>query len=75
LARLTSLSAIRGREATAWTIEDGRLQQRQVTLGQHTLDGRAEITGGLPEGARLVDGPVAGLVVGRRAMIVAEKRQ
>ena len=36
---------------TVWTVEDGHLRQRQVTLGHRLLDGRYEITGGVPEGA------------------------
>jgi HlyD family secretion protein len=72
LAKLTSLANIRGREATAWTVEGGYLQQRTVTVGQRTLDGRIEIVGGVPEGAELVDGPVAGLKTGRAAKIVSK---
>jgi HlyD family secretion protein len=75
LVKLTSLASVRGRQATAWTVEDGRLQQRTVTLGQRTLDGRVEIKSGVPEGAALVDGPVAGLQVGRKATIVAAKEK
>jgi HlyD family secretion protein len=72
LVKLTSLANVRGREATAWTVENGRLQQRTVTIGQRTLDGRIEIAGGLPEGVEVVDGPVAGLKTGRAAKIVAK---
>jgi HlyD family secretion protein len=64
-----SLVDIKGRQATAWTVEDGALQQRQVTLGHRTLDGRVEIVSGVPEGAEIVDGPATGLRVGRRATI------
>jgi HlyD family secretion protein len=72
LVKLTSLVNIRGREATAWTVENGQLQQRTVTIGQRTLDGRIEIAGGLPEGVEVVDGPVAGLKTGRAAKIVSK---
>ena len=74
LVKLTALANIRGREATAWTVEDGRLQQRRVALGHRTLDGRVEIAGGVPEGAEIVDGPIAGLKVGRKATIVASEK-
>jgi len=67
----SALASIRGREATAWTVEDGRLQQRQVMLGQRTLDGRIEILSGVPEGVEVVNGPTSGLSVGRRAVIAA----
>ena len=75
-ARLVSMNSLvngNGREGTVWTVEDGRLQQRPVTLGRRTLDGRIEIVSGVPEGAEIVNGPTAGLEVGRRASIVASK--
>jgi HlyD family secretion protein len=75
LVKVTSLISVRGNQATAWTLEEGRVQQRTVTLGQRTLDGRVEIVSGVPEGAELVDGSVAGLEVGRKASIVAAKEK
>ena len=41
-----------------WTVEDGRLAQHEVTLGHRLLDGRYEITGGVPAGRRGGD-PIA----------------
>lgn len=73
LVKVTTLVDIKGRQATAWTVENGRLQQRQVSLGHRTLDGRVEIASGMPEGAELVDSPATGLRVGRRVMIVASE--
>jgi HlyD family secretion protein len=69
LVKLKSLANLQRREATAWTIEDGRLEQRAVTLGARTLDGRVEITGGVPDGAEIVDDTVPGLKSGRWATI------
>jgi HlyD family secretion protein len=54
---------------TVWTVEDGRLQQRQVTLGHRLLDGRYEITGGVPENSAVVTQLRSGLRVGRAARI------
>ena len=54
---------------TVWTVEDGRLQQRQVILGHRLLDGRYEITGGLPDKAAVVTQLGRGLRVGRAADI------
>ena len=54
---------------TVWTVEDGRLQQRQVMLGHRLLDGRYEITGGLPDEAAVVTQLGRGLRVGRAADI------
>lgn len=60
---------------TVWTVEDGRLAQRQVTLGHRLLDGRYEITGGLPDKSEPVIALVRGLRVGRAAAIATVKRQ
>ncbi len=38
-------------QGTVWTVEDGRLQQHAVKLGHRLLDGRYEITGGVPANA------------------------
>jgi HlyD family secretion protein len=69
LVKLKSLMNLGRREATAWTVEDGRLAQRTVTLGARTLDGRVEITGGVPDGAEVVDDALSGLKSGRRVAI------
>jgi HlyD family secretion protein len=74
LVKLSSLSAIKGNRATAWTVEDGRLQQRIVELGQRTLDGRAEIVSGVPAGAVIVNGPAAGFRIGRKVTIAAGEK-
>jgi HlyD family secretion protein len=75
LVKLKSLANVQRREATAWTVEDGRLEQRTVTLGARTLDGRVEITGGVPDGAEVVDDTVSGLKSGRRAAIANGARR
>lgn len=56
-----------GRNGMVWTVEDGRLARRTLSFGRHTLDGRLEVTGGLPDGARPVVAAVSGLREGRRA--------
>jgi HlyD family secretion protein len=73
LVKVGSLQRIDGREAIAWTVEQGRLQQRSVSLGQRTMDGRVEILGGVPEGAEIVEGPVTGLKIGRPASITVAR--
>lgn len=57
---------------TVWTVEDGHLQQREVTFGHRLLDGRFEITGGLPDMARVVVQLRSGLRVGRAAKVAKE---
>ena len=54
---------------TVWTVENGHLQQRHVTLGHRLLDGRFEITGGVPAHAAVVTPLPTGLRVGRAAKI------
>ena len=60
---------------TVWTVEDRHLQQRAVTLGHRTLDGRYEITGGVPAGAKVVVQVGGGLRVGRAATISGEPKR
>jgi HlyD family secretion protein len=74
LVRQAALLKIQGRQATAWTVEDGKLQQRRVTLGQRTIDGRIEIVSGVPEGAQLVTSPTTGLAIGRRVVITPNEK-
>jgi HlyD family secretion protein len=61
-----------GKEAgKVWTVEDGRLQLREVSLGHRLLDGRYEITGGVPAGAQVVTQLSSGLRSGRAATIAS----
>ncbi len=60
---------------TVWTIENGRLQQRGVTLGHRLLDGRFEITGGVPSNAVVVTQLRSGLRVGRAVSADDESRR
>jgi len=69
-ARLVPEAAIESlakNSGTVWTVEDGRLQRRQIALGHRLLDGRYEIAGGLPEASTPVIELVRGLRVGRAA--------
>ena len=56
-------------QGTVWTVESGALQQHVVTLGHRLLDGRFEITGGVPAGASVVTELGGGMRVGRSAKI------
>ena len=49
----SSVQGFDGREGRVWTVEQGRLQRRRVTFRHRTEDGRLEIVGGLPDGARV----------------------
>lgn len=59
-----------GRSGYVWTVESGRLARRRVELGARLLDGRLEVRGGLPDGARVVAAPMSGAREGRAARIV-----
>ena len=60
---------------TVWTVENGLLQQHEVTLGRRLLDGRHEIIGGVPDGAVVLAQLPSGLRVGRAANIADEPRR
>jgi HlyD family secretion protein len=66
-AAIDGLGSNRG---TVWTVEDGRLRRREVTLGHRLLDGRYEITGDLPDNAAVVNRLRNGLRAGRAAKII-----
>ena len=68
-AAIVGLGKNRG---TVWTVEDGRLQQHEVTFGHRLLDGRYEIIGGLPDKAVVLTQLPSGLRVGRAAKITQE---
>jgi HlyD family secretion protein len=71
-AAIIGLSRNRG---TIWTVEDGRLQQREVKLGHRLLDGRFEIIAGVPDKGKVITQLRSGLSVGRAAAVAAESRQ
>ena len=50
----TALRMVGPAEAVAWVVVDGRLKEARLGLGARLLDGRIEVVGGLPEGARVV---------------------
>jgi HlyD family secretion protein len=52
-----------------WTVEDGHLQQHDVTFGHRLLDGRYEVGGGLPDKAQVVAPLPSGLRAGRAAAV------
>ena len=60
---------------TVWTVENGRLVRRDVTFGHRMLDGRIEITGGIPDGASVLASLPTGLRVGRAAVVGEQSGQ
>jgi HlyD family secretion protein len=60
---------------TVWTVEEGRVQRRQVALAHRLLDGRYEIMSGLPDKSVPIIQSVRGLRVGRPAKIADVQRQ
>jgi HlyD family secretion protein len=61
-------------QGTVWTVEDGHLQQREVRFGHRLLDGRYEITGGVPDKAVVVSQLRSGLRVDRAAKITGSSQ-
>jgi HlyD family secretion protein len=68
----TAVAELRGGHGTVWTIQDGTLARREVTVGAPLLDGRLPIIDRLPDDLQVVISPVSGLRVGRAA-VIAEK--
>lgn len=71
----TAIEHFSGTDGTVWTVEDGELKRRVVTLGHRTLDSRLEITSGLPEGARVISALRPGLREGRAAKVLEDTSQ
>jgi HlyD family secretion protein len=59
---------------TVWTVENGRLARRTVKLGQRTLDGRYEISDGVPADAAVLTRIEWGLIEGRAATLATGRR-
>lgn len=64
-----AIAGITRTEGTVWIVEDGCLAQRRVHLGHRLLDGRYEITAGVPEGAKVVSVLRSGMRVGRSVLV------
>jgi HlyD family secretion protein len=60
---------------TVWTVEKGHLQRHEVTLGHRLLDGRYEITDGVPDHALVVTQLRSGLRAGRAVRVTEEPRR
>jgi HlyD family secretion protein len=71
----TAIVGLARNRGSVWTVEDGRLQQRDATLGHRLLDGRYEITGGVPATATVVTQLRNGLRNGRAAKFASEPTQ
>ena len=69
-----AVTGLRDSRGTVWTMEDGRLAQRQVMFGNQLLDGRLPILEGVPVGAAVVAAPVSGLRIDRAARMVESTR-
>lgn len=63
----TAVDLYDGAHGTVWTVESGSLQRRRVAFDHRTLDGRLELSGGLPEDTHVVAVLRPGLREGRWA--------
>ncbi len=68
----TAVESFDGTRGLVWTLEDRELHRRKVVFGHRTLNSRLEITGGLPDGARVLSALRPGLREGRAAMVAGE---
>jgi HlyD family secretion protein len=71
----TAIAGLGKNRGTVWTVEDGHLQQRDVTLGHRLLAGRYEITGVATAQAMVVTQLRSGLRAGRAVTIAGESKR
>ncbi|WP_245651029.1 efflux RND transporter periplasmic adaptor subunit [Paramagnetospirillum marisnigri] len=65
LVPIAAIQGFDGRQGTVWTVEAGKLARRKIFFAHRTLDGRLEVAGDVPDGARIVTRIVSGLGEGR----------
>ena len=65
------VSGYDGHKGFVWVAENGAARRVGMTFGQRTLDGRIEVTGGIPQGSAIITGPSSGLREGRAVRIGA----
>lgn len=75
LAPPSAVSDVHDGHGTVWTVEDGRLECRQVRFAPQLLDGRLPIVDGLPAEAAVVATPASGFRVGRAARVSEDSRR
>jgi len=49
-----AISGFDGHHGKVWLLQDGKLTQATLTFGDRDDRGRIEVTGGVPDGARIV---------------------
>lgn len=63
------ISQYDGRSGTVLVVENGVARRTAATFGNRTLDGRIEVTGGVPQGASVIIGPSTGVREGRAVQV------
>lgn len=66
----TAIAGLADGRGTIWTVEQGRLRQRQLIFGPALLNGSLPVISGLPRGAQIVVAPMVGLRIGRKAIVL-----
>lgn len=72
LVAATAVTGYDGGSGKVWAVEDGRLRPIEVRFGHQMLDGRLQMTSGVPDGATIVAEPASGLREGRAAKIAED---
>jgi HlyD family secretion protein len=63
-----------GRSGVVWIVQNGRLAKREVRFGERLLDGRVEVSSGLPPDAAIVADDQTDLREGRAARSLTPDR-
>lgn len=66
------VSGFDGHAGFVWVAENAAARRVSVTFGQRTLDGRIEVTGGVPPGSEIITAPSTGLKEGRAVRVSIE---
>lgn len=66
----TAVTGLVHDRGTVWTVQQRRLRQQQLIFGPALLNGSLPVISGLPQDAQVVIGPMTGLRVGRKAVVL-----
>lgn len=68
-----AVSGFDGHQGRVWVIQDGRLEQVELTFGHRTEDARVEVVSGMRDGAQIVRSVDKGFEAGRLARVSGDE--